>query len=145
MALHRGSEGFMSIKQFEKFYWPGLKRAILANISLGYVPTVFMEGKFDSRLEYLLELPKKSIICRFVDTDMALAKSVLGDSFCLMGNVPISMLQIGSPSEVDEYCRKLIEVCGKGGGFILTSGSSSIDQAKPENVKAMVDSVKKYR
>jgi hypothetical protein len=145
MALHRGSEGFMSINQFEKFYWPGLKRAILANISLGYVPTVFMEGKFDSRLEYLLELPKKSIICRLVDTDMALAKSVLGDSFCLMGNVPLPMLQIGSPSEVDEYCRKLIEICGKGGGFILTSASGSIDQAKPENVKAMVDSVKKYR
>jgi hypothetical protein len=144
MALHRGSEGFMSIKQFEKFYWPGLKRAILANISLGYVPTVFMEGKFDSRLEYLLEFPKKSIICRLVDTDMALAKSVLGDRFCLMGNVPLSMLQIGSSSEVDEYCRKLIRVCGTGGGFILTSGSNSIDQAKPENVRAMVDSVRKY-
>jgi hypothetical protein len=145
MALHRGSEGFMSIKQFEKFYWPGLKKAIQTNISLGYVPTVFMEGKFDSRLEYLLDFPPKSIICRLVDTDMKLAKEVLGDRFCLMGNVPLSMLQIASASEVDEYCRELIKVCGKGGGFILTSASSSIDQARPENVKAMVDSVKKYR
>jgi uroporphyrinogen-III decarboxylase len=144
MALHRGSEGFMSIKQFEKFYWPGLKKAILKNINLGYVPTVFMEGKFDTRLEYLLELPKKSIICRFVDTDMARAKSVLGDHFCIMGNVPLSLLQIGSPSEVDEYCRNLVKICGRRGGFILTSGSSSINEAKPENVRAMVDSVKKY-
>ena len=145
MALHRGSEGFMSTRQFEKFYWPGLKKAILAHISLGYVPTVFMEGKFDSRLEYLLELPKKSIVCRLVDTDMSLAKSVLGDHFCIMGNVPLAMLQIASASEVDEYCRKLIKICGKGGGFILTAGSSSINEAKPENVRAMVDSVKKYR
>jgi len=144
MALHRGSEGFMSTKQFEKFYWPGLKKAILAHISLGYVPTVFMEGKFDSRLEYLLELPKKSIVCRLVDTDMSLAKSVLGDHFCIMGNVPLAMLQIASAAEVDEYCRKLIKICGKGGGFILTAGSSSINEAKPENVRAMVDSVKKY-
>ncbi len=30
-----------------------------------------------------------------------------------------------------------------GGGFILTNGSS-IDEAKPENIKAMVDSVKKH-
>ncbi len=30
-----------------------------------------------------------------------------------------------------------------GGGFILTNGSS-IDEAKPENIRAMVDSVKKY-
>jgi len=145
MALHRGSEGFMSISQFEKFYWPGLKKAILANISLGYVPIVFLEGKFDSRLEYLLELPPKSIICRLVDTDMARAKAVLGGSFCLMGNVPLSLLQIGSPAEVDEYCRNLIQICGKGGGFILTSASSSINEARPENVRAMVDSVKKYR
>lgn len=145
MALHRGSEGFMSVKQFEKFYWPGLKKAILAHIKLGYVPTVFMEGKFDSRLEYLLELPKKSTICRFVDTDMERAKAVLGDHLCIMGNVPLSMLQFASASEVDEYCRKLIKTCGKGGGFILTAASSSITEAKPENVRAMVDSVKKYR
>lgn len=145
MALHRGSEGFMSIKQFEKFYWPGLKKAIQAHINLGYVPTVFMEGKYDSRLEYLLEFPKKSLICRFVETDMARAKEILGDHFCIMGNVPLAMLQIGSDSEVDEYCRMLIRTCGKGGGFILTAASSSINEAKPENVRAMVDSVKKYR
>ena len=24
-ALHRGADGFMSLKQFEKFYWPGFK------------------------------------------------------------------------------------------------------------------------
>ena len=135
----------MSIKQFEKFYWPGLKKAVLAHINLGYVPTVFMEGKFDSRLEYLLEFPKRSIICRLVDTDMARAKSVLGDHFCIMGNVPLSLLQIASASEVDEYCRKLIKTCGKGGGFILAAASSAINEAKPENVRAMVDSVKKYR
>ncbi len=26
MATHRGSDGFMSLKQFEKFYWPGQKK-----------------------------------------------------------------------------------------------------------------------
>jgi len=35
-------------------------------------------------------------------------------------------------------------VAGKGGGFILRSSSDSIDEAKPENVKALVDSVKKH-
>jgi uroporphyrinogen-III decarboxylase len=60
-----------------------------------------------------------------------------------MGNVPSPLLQVGSVTEVEEYCRKLIETCGKGGGFILSNGSS-IDEAKPENVKAMIDSVKKY-
>ncbi len=143
-ALHRGSEGFMSRKQFETFYWPTLKKAILASIDLGYVPCPFFEGKYDDRLEYLLELPKGSIIARFSETDMARAKQVIGSHLCLMGNVPVSLLQVGSPQDVDDYCKDLIKVCGKGGGFILRASTDSIEQAKPENVKVMVDSVKKY-
>jgi uroporphyrinogen-III decarboxylase len=61
-----------------------------------------------------------------------------------MGNVPASIIQMGSPQDVDEYCRKLIKVCGKGGGFILTNGSS-LDEAKSENVRAMVEAVNKYQ
>jgi len=53
------------------------------------------------------------------------------------------LLQVGSQSEVQEYCARLIKLCGKGGGFILSAGSS-IDEAKPENIKTMVDSPKKY-
>ncbi len=143
MPLHRGAEGFMSRKQFETFYWPGLKKAILTTIDLGYVPMPFFEGHFVDRLEYLLELPKGKAICQFEHTDMARAKEVLGDHLCIMGNVPSSLLQVGSSQDVEEYCQNLIKVCGKGGGFILTN-ASSIDEAKPENVKAMVDSVKKY-
>jgi uroporphyrinogen-III decarboxylase len=75
---------------------------------------------------------------------MKRAKEILGDHLCIMGNVPSPLLQVASPSEVEDYCKDLIKVCGKGGGFILTNGSS-IDEAKPANVKAMVDSVKKYR
>ena len=58
IPLHRGSDGFMSIKQFEKFYWPGLKGLILALIEKGQRPLVFFEGDYTSRLEYLLELPE---------------------------------------------------------------------------------------
>ncbi len=143
MPLHRGSEGFMSRQQFETFYWPGLKKALLTNIELGFIPMPFFEGKFDGRLEYLLELPKGKVVCQFDRTDMTRAKEILGDHLCIMGNVPSSMLQVASPSEVEEHCRKLIRACGKGGGFILCPGSG-IDDAKPENIRAMVNSVKKY-
>jgi uroporphyrinogen decarboxylase len=61
-----------------------------------------------------------------------------------MGGVPHSLLQVASPSEVEDYCRKLIKSCGKGGGFILCTSTGITNEAKPENVKAMVDSVKKY-
>jgi hypothetical protein len=143
LALHRGAEGFMSKKQFEKFYWPGLKKAMMTSIELGYVPMPFCEGAYGDRLEYFLELPKGKVVAHFDLTDMFRAKEVLKDHTCIMGNVPSSLLQVGSSQDVDEYCRKLIKVCGKGGGFILTNGSS-IDEAKPENIRAMVESVRKY-
>ena len=143
LALHRGAEGFMSVKQFEKFYWPGLKKALMTNIDLGYVPMPFCEGAYGDRLEYFLELPKGKAVTHFDLTDMFRAKEILKDHVCIMGNVPSSLLQVGTPEDVEDYCRKLITVCGKGGGLILTNGSS-IDEARPENVKAMIESAKKY-
>ena len=141
--LHRGSDGFMSVKQFEKFYWPGLKKAVMVAVDLGYTTSSFCEGIWDERLEYWLEIPKGKAILRFEKTDMFKAKEVLGGHHCIQGGVPSSLLEVGSPSEVEEYCKKLIKVCGKGGGFILGAGSS-IDSAKPQNIKAMIDSARKY-
>ncbi|MBI2847870.1 MAG: hypothetical protein HYX83_01705 [Chloroflexi bacterium] len=142
VALHRGAEGFMSRKQFEKFYWPGLKKALLKTIEMNIVPIIFCEGQLGDRLEYFLELPKGKAACLFDLTDMVRAKEVLKNHVCIAGNVPSSLLQVGSPQEVEDYCARLIKVCGKGGGFILSAGSS-IDEAKPENIKAMV-APKKY-
>jgi hypothetical protein len=142
LALHRGAEGFMSRKQFEKFYWPGLKKAMEVSIDLGYAPMAFCEGRYGDRLEYFLELPRGKAVVHFDQTDMMRAKDVLKDHVCIMGNVPSSILQVGSIQDVEEYCKKLIRYCGKGGGFILTNGSS-LDEVNPANLKAMIDSVKK--
>ena len=42
-----------------------------------------------------------------------------------------------------EYCKKLIDVLGKDGGYIMDS-SACIDEARPENLKAMIDFTKEY-
>ncbi|MEK7354033.1 MAG: uroporphyrinogen decarboxylase family protein [Chloroflexota bacterium] len=143
MPLHRGSDGFMSIKDFEKFYWPTLKQAIDMKIELGYTVAPFWEGIWDDRLEYLLDFPKGKVVFHCEKTDVFKAKQVLGGHICIQGGVPPTLLQAGSPQDVEEHCKKLIKVVGKGGGFILSAGSA-IDYAKPANIKAMVDSVKKY-
>jgi hypothetical protein len=143
MALHRGSDGFMSKKQFEKFYWPGLKKIILKAIDLGYIVAPFFEGVWDDRLEYLLELPRGKVTFWGERTDLFKAKEVLGDHMCIQGGVPPTLLQAGSPQDIEEHCKKLIKVVGKNGGLVVGPGSA-MDYAKPENVKAMVDTVKKY-
>ena len=142
MPLHRGSDGFMSLKQFEKFYWPTLKKAIQFNVEYGYIVWLYCEGIWDTRLEYLLELPKGKVVCVFMGTDLFKAKEILGKHLCIQGTVPPSLLQFGSPPDVEEYCTRLIKICGRGGGFILDPGSPSND-AKPENIRAIINSVKK--
>lgn len=142
-ASHFSSDRYLSKQQFEKFCWPTWKRSLQATIDLGFVPSPYLEGKGDDRLEYFLELPRGKVLVRLTEADMARAKAILGGHCCIEGNVPLILLHAGSPQEVEECCRDLIKVCGKGGGYILNS-ASGLDEAKPANVKAMVDSVKKY-
>ena len=142
MALHRGSDGFMSLPQFEKFYWPTLKKILLTLIDAGWTPCPFFEGTWDQRLEYIRELPKGKVLCHFARTDPEKAKAVLGGHLCFMIDVPGIILQAGTVSEVEDYCRNLINVCGKDGGFIMTA--TALDEARPENVKAMIDITKSY-
>ena len=69
--------------------------------------------------------------------DMAYAKATLGKVAALQGNVPLSLLQLGEPRAVREYCRKLIEMAAPGVGFLLDSGAV-IHQSEAENIRAMV-------
>jgi len=143
MTNTRGSDDFMSRKQFETFYWPTFKKLVLTLIGRGATPCIFFEGNFTSRLEHLLEFPKGKILVRLDKTDIFRAKEILKDHLCIEGNVPSSLLQIGSVQDVQDYCKKLIDVVGKDGGYILGPRSST-DEVKPENLKAMIEFTKEY-
>jgi len=143
MTNTRGSDNFMSTKQFDKFYWPTFYTMVMRLVERGATPCIFFEGNFDSRLEYLLEFPKGSILVRLDRTDIFRAKEILGGHLCLEGNVPVTLLQMGTAQEVKDYCRKLIDVVGKDGGFILSPRGSS-DEVKPENLKTMIEFTKEY-
>ena len=142
-ALHKGDDTFMSDKQYEKFYWPTFRKVIMGLIEEGLVPLLFAEGSYNNRLETIKDLPRGKVIWYFDRTDMFRAKKILGDNACIAGNVPASLLCTGTPKQVKEYCRKLIEVCGEGGGFILTGGAS-IDKGDPDNLRAMTEAAMEY-
>jgi len=143
MPLHKGAEGFMSDEQYKTFYWPTLRKVILGIIDEGLIPVPFAEGAYNLRLEIIGDLPKGKVVWRFDKTDMSKAKEILGDIACIYGNVPAPILDTGTPDDVKAYCKQLIDVAGKGGGFILSPGSS-LDMAKPENVRAMIEFTKEY-
>jgi hypothetical protein len=143
MPLHKGEKGFMSPKQFETFYWPTFKKVLLGIINEGLVPMPFAEGNYIPRLEIIQDMPEGSIVWYFEYMDMAQAKKTVGKKNCIMGNLPISIMVTGTVKDVSEGCRKLIEDCAAGGGYILTS-AASMDQGRVENLHAMMDAAKEF-
>lgn len=143
VPLHRGSDGFMSDKQFQTFYWPGLKRILCDLIDNGLTPVVHWEGAWNERLDYLAELPKGKIFGYFNSTDLIKAKRVLANNMCIAGGVPNTLLQTGTPDRVKDYTRDIIDTVGKDGGFIICS-RGPMDTADPELVKVFLDFVREY-
>ncbi|MCJ7605325.1 MAG: hypothetical protein MUO19_04730 [Dehalococcoidales bacterium] len=143
MTNTRGSDDFLSKKQFDTFYWPTFKKLVVGLCERGATPYIFFEGNFDSRIEYLLEFPKGKFVARFDCSDIFRAKEILKGHCCIEGNVPSSILQVGSKEDVIACCQKLIDIVGDDGGYIM-SPRSSTDEVKPENLKAMIDFTKEY-
>ncbi len=143
MPLHKGDDTFMSDKQFETFYWPSLRKVFLAMIEEGLVPMPFAEGRYSSRLKLIADTPKSGVVWYFDQTDMAEAKKILGNICCIVGNVPSSIVMTGTREQVKESCRRLIEACAPGGGYIL-AGGASIDTGDIENLRAMREAAYEY-
>ena len=61
-----------------------------------------------------------------------------------MGNLNSTLQKLGIPQQIEDYCKKLIEVCGDGGGFILGSGCEIASNALFANIQALVNAGKKF-
>ena len=69
----------------------------------------------------------------------------MGDYVAIRGNVPASLLITGTPQQVDEHMKQVIEDCAEGGGYLVDGAIAGIpDEAKHENVLAVEKAIKKY-
>jgi uroporphyrinogen-III decarboxylase len=143
--VHRSSNDFISPDMFRRLSFPSLKMMVEKLAAVGIDTILHLDGNWDLNLEILRELPAGRVVAQFDGrTDIFRAKEIIGDRICIYGDVPPEMLALDEPVEVDEYCHRLIEEVGKGGGFILGSGCEVAPNAKPENVKAMLQAAEKY-
>jgi hypothetical protein len=142
-TLHKGPGGFMSNAQFEKFYWPSLKKVMMGLINEGLVPMAFAEGDYQPRLDIIKDMPRGTTVWHFETVDMKKAKEIVGKDACIAGNLPASILHTGTPELVKQKCKELIEICSPGSGYILTGGAG-IDSGDPENLRAMTAAAMEY-
>lgn len=145
ISLTRGSGTYYSVKIYEKFFFPQLKKMVDAFTSAGIISVLHCDTDWTLNFPYFKELPKGKCVCQLDSTsNIFKAKEMLNNHMCLMGDVPPSMLSLGTTEDVITYCRKLIDIIGKGGGFILGTGCATPIDAKFENMKALVDTGKSY-
>ncbi len=144
--LHKGADNFMSDADFRTFYWPTLKAVMKGLIDQGLVPTMFAQGSYGKRLDIIADddLPAGSAMWLLDQTDMAAAKRALGGYACISGNVPTALLALAGAAEVEEYVTDLLDTCAKDGGFYLRNGAA-LDDAKAENLKAMIETGRNWR
>jgi hypothetical protein len=134
---------FVSPKTFEKLGLPYLKKILYAVKDHVKRVQCHFDTDWTPMLEYLRELPSRNCYLHLDErTDIFKAKEILGDHMCLFGNLKPSLLSFGTPNDVEKQVKKIIDGCAEGGGLIVSAEVP--DDAKFENVKAMVDATKKY-
>ncbi len=145
-VMERSSGFYYRLPIFERFEWPFLQRYVDAFVSEGITPWLHFDTDYGLNLPYLKQLPKGKCICDLDGTtDIFKAKEILKGHMCISGDVPAALLSLGKPEDVEEYCKRLIDEVGDGGGFMLTTGCECPIDVKPENLRAMVETGKNYR
>src|SRR5208282_2813584 len=125
IGLSRSSPVFLTSKHFEEFILPELDFLVNGLIDADITPVFHCDTNWTKFLHYFKRFPKARCILELDSfTDIFKAKELLGE---------------GSKGEVLDYCKRLIETIGKGGGFILSSGCSIPLNAKVDNVMAMTE------
>ncbi len=143
LPILRGVDGFLSDEQFAKFYWPGFKALVDAMIEDGVTPLVWFEADCTTRLKYFSEFPRAKILAHFDIVDRKKTKKLIDGRMCFWGNVPSSLLIGGTPRQVEDDVKEIIDIFGDS-GLILDGAVGIPDEARPENVYAMVETARKY-
>jgi uroporphyrinogen-III decarboxylase len=142
--MHRGCVPFVTPEQFASHYWPTLKPIIEEIWANGHQTLFYAEGNWDAHLDSFAELPDGSIVYHVDQGDIVKVHDKIGHKFCLSGGIPNFLLGYGTPQEVRDHCKKVIDAVAQDGGYVMDASAIMQDDSKPENVRAMTDVTRDY-
>ena len=140
MAFRTGP--FFSPEVFRELVLPGYRR-VAEHISIPWVlhsdgnMLPFMDDLLELGIDGMHPIEKEAM-------DIVEVKRQYGDRLCLLGNVDLNILGMGTPQDVENEVRFLIDNVGPGGGYILSSGNSLAAYVRPENANAMSAAVQAH-
>lgn len=133
---------FFSPKVFRDLLLPRIQK-VATKITLPWI--MHSDGNFLPFIEDMLSLGIAGLHpFEKGAMDIVAMKRDYGDRVCLLGNLDLNILGMGTPEDVDAEARYLIQHVGPGGGYILTSGNTLASYVLPENALAMSAAVRRY-
>ena len=145
LIMERGAGFYYPLSVYERFEYPQMKKMVEAFAAEGLITVMHLDQDYTKNVPYFKDLPAKMVVAEFDSrTNIFMAKEILKGHMCIAGDVPAALLSLGTAQEVEAYCRKLIDVVGEGGGFILSTGCTCPVECRMENFQAMIDTAKNY-
>lgn len=134
----------MSPRHFETFFLPGLARVVAAIKAGGAFAVKHTDGNVLPLLDRMVEAGIDAFhpCDPTAGLDVADVKRRYGRRLCLIGNVDTGpLLSEASPAEVCDHVSRLIRRAKSGGGWILSSSNTIHRGVRPENYRAMLETV----
>lgn len=138
----------MSPAMFRKYLKPRFERIVSAykqrnkDLKVMYHscgnPTKVIDDLIEVGIDVLHSLQPSAI-------DLAETKKNFGDRISLWGGMDIQrIMPMGTPKEIEAEVKRLVEVCGQGGGYVLAPAHHIQADTPLENVFAFYEAAEKY-
>ncbi len=142
--MHRGCVPFVSHEHFDTIYWATLKPIIEEIWARGHQVLFYAEGDWNAHLDAFAELPDGSIVYHVDQADIFEVHRKLGHKFCLSGGIGNVLLSYGTPQQVRDRCKEVIDAVAGDGGYVMDANAIIQNDAKVENLRAMTDFTRDY-
>lgn len=138
------SGDMISRKQWEIFAYPYTLQLVKAVKDRGVKIIMHVCGDNSDRLDSFVSLGIDGIS---VDqkVDLAYARKVVGERFCLMGNVAPDNLLLSNTEDIKIEAEECIAKAGKDGSFILSSGCQMSPDTPLDSMRSLVAAAKEFR
>lgn len=140
------AQNILNPKQFERFYWPSLKKLLDAYMQAGQSVRIFTEGSILRYADYFKDYPKGLLTFHLEQDDPFEVRKAL-PNVCIMGGMTTDLLSKASAEECVAYAKRLCDELGAEGGFIMSENKmlSFPNDARSENLSAVCNFVRDYR
>ncbi len=140
------SADIMSPQTYRSLIFGPQKSFYTALDKMGMIPVTYFLGDINPLLGDIKELGAKGLMVeeskKSFQLDIGKIYQELEGKVCLFGNLDsVYTLQMGSRTDVERETRRQISLCGRG-GFVMANGCPISFTTPPENILAMVETVR---